>query len=155
MMIAGPARTPYEDGLFFFDLKFPKSFPRVPPQVHFISYGGELHPLLLEDGNFCQVNLNWKYDPSDNEIHQPKSYILEAAKTIQGYNKSLSTFPHRFSITDIKVLEQVCFSRRSPTLRIVRQNLRLMKPLLKKCRRHARITKWHFFKFLTVIIRWP
>ena len=89
-MISGPARTPYEGGLFFFDVKLPKMFPKTPPQIHFVSYGGEMHPSLGEDGNFCEANLHWKYDPADDEVNHPKSYILEAAKAIQGIKIPMS-----------------------------------------------------------------
>jgi ubiquitin-protein ligase len=29
--IVGPAGTPYHDGLFFFDVRFPSDYPRCPP----------------------------------------------------------------------------------------------------------------------------
>jgi ubiquitin-conjugating enzyme E2 O len=83
-LIIGPAKTPYEDCLLMFDLKLPRSFPKSPPKVQFISYTGEIHPLISEDGNFCQANLQWKYYSDDNEVNQPKSYILEAVRSIQG-----------------------------------------------------------------------
>jgi Ubiquitin-conjugating enzyme len=31
--MVGPAGTPYHDGLFFFDIKLPPSYPATPPQV--------------------------------------------------------------------------------------------------------------------------
>jgi ubiquitin-protein ligase len=31
--IVGPAGTPYHDGLFFFDVRFPSEYPKCPP-VH-------------------------------------------------------------------------------------------------------------------------
>lgn len=32
--MAGPAGTPYHDGLFFFDIKLPSGYPATPPQAH-------------------------------------------------------------------------------------------------------------------------
>jgi len=29
--IVGPAGTPYHDGLFFFDVRFPSEYPKCPP----------------------------------------------------------------------------------------------------------------------------
>ncbi|CAG7731793.1 unnamed protein product [Allacma fusca] len=83
-LIIGPAKTPFENCPLMFDLKLPKTFPRTSPQVQFISYADEIHPLISDDGNFCQANLQWKYSAEDNEVHQPKSYILEAVRSIQG-----------------------------------------------------------------------
>lgn len=33
LMIVGPAGTPYEHGLFLFDIQLPARYPAVPPQV--------------------------------------------------------------------------------------------------------------------------
>ncbi len=54
VMILGPPRTPYEDGLFFFDVQLPGSYPSSPPAVHYISYCSDrLNPNLYEDGKVC------------------------------------------------------------------------------------------------------
>lgn len=53
-MIKGPKRTPYEDGLFFFDFQFPADYPKVPPLCHYISYCSDrLNPNLYEGGKVC------------------------------------------------------------------------------------------------------
>ena len=53
-MIHGPKNTPYEDGLFFFDVRLPKDYPTSPPRLHYISYCAErLNPNLYEDGKVC------------------------------------------------------------------------------------------------------
>ncbi|WZZ65434.1 hypothetical protein YC2023_076804 [Brassica napus] len=33
-VIIGAEGTPYHDGLFFFDIHFPDTYPSVPPMVH-------------------------------------------------------------------------------------------------------------------------
>ena len=54
MMIVGPAKTPYEDGLFAFDVQLPANFPSSPPVFHYLSYCNErLNPNLYEDGKVC------------------------------------------------------------------------------------------------------
>lgn len=51
IMIAGPAKTPYEDGLFMFDVQLGGEYPRAPPLCHYISYCSDrLNPNLYEDG---------------------------------------------------------------------------------------------------------
>lgn len=53
-MIKGPTRTPYEDGLFLFDLKLPPDYPVVPPLCHYVSFCSDrLNPNLYEDGKVC------------------------------------------------------------------------------------------------------
>lgn len=53
-MIKGPGRTPYEDGLFFFDVQLPNNYPSAPPLFFYISYCSDrLNPNLYEDGKVC------------------------------------------------------------------------------------------------------
>lgn len=54
VLIKGPAATPYEDGLFAFDVHLPADFPSVPPVFHYLSFCSErLNPNLYEDGKVC------------------------------------------------------------------------------------------------------
>lgn len=51
VMIAGPKKTPYEDGLFVFDVQLGGEYPRAPPLCHYHSYCTDrLNPNLYEDG---------------------------------------------------------------------------------------------------------
>ena len=53
VMIKGPKRTPYEDGLFFFDFQLSADYPKAPPICHYHSYVTDrLNPNLYEDGKF-------------------------------------------------------------------------------------------------------
>ena len=53
-MIVGPSSTPYEDGLFFFDVQLPNDYPNDPPAVHYVAYCRDrLNPNLYEDGKVC------------------------------------------------------------------------------------------------------
>ena len=42
--MVGAAGTPYQDGLFFFDLQLPPSYPAAPPQVCYRSFGLCVNP---------------------------------------------------------------------------------------------------------------
>jgi ubiquitin-conjugating enzyme E2 O len=54
VMIEGPKNTPYEEGVFVFDLQLSHDYPRTPPLCHYISYCTDrLNPNLYEDGKVC------------------------------------------------------------------------------------------------------
>jgi ubiquitin-protein ligase len=51
VMIIGPAGTPYENGLFEFDLLCPSDYPNKPPKMEFKNTGGKrFNPNLYADG---------------------------------------------------------------------------------------------------------
>ena len=53
-MMLGPTSTPYEDGLFFFEIQLPNDYPVTPPRVHYLAYCTDrLNPNLYEDGKVC------------------------------------------------------------------------------------------------------
>lgn len=57
VMIRGPERTPYEDGLFFFDFQLSADYPRAPPLCHYVTYcSDKLNPNLYEDGKVYQLS---------------------------------------------------------------------------------------------------
>jgi ubiquitin-protein ligase len=52
-IITGPCGTPYESGLFMFDILFPLDYPQVPPKVKFLTTGQgtvRFNPNLYADG---------------------------------------------------------------------------------------------------------
>lgn len=52
--IKGPTRTPYEDGLFLFDIQLPNIYPAVPPLFRYLSQcSGRLNPNLYDNGKVC------------------------------------------------------------------------------------------------------
>lgn len=53
MLFTGPENTPYEDGVFAFDVQLPGDYPTSPPRFHYVSYSHRLNPNLYEDGKVC------------------------------------------------------------------------------------------------------
>lgn len=84
VMIEGPRNTPYEDGLFFFDIQLGKDFPKNPPLCHYISYCSDrLNPNLYEDGKVC-VSLLGTWSGRESEVWGPNSTLLQVIVSIQG-----------------------------------------------------------------------
>lgn len=84
VMIRGPAKTPYEDGLFLFDLQLSPDYPKSPPFVHYISYISEpLNPNLYVEGKVC-VSLLGTWMGRGSEVWGPNSTLLQLIVSIQG-----------------------------------------------------------------------
>ncbi|CAI0626245.1 unnamed protein product [Linum tenue] len=104
--IAGSQGTPYHDGLYFFDIRFPHDYPNSPPWVRYRSFGFRMNPNLYANGRVCLSLINtWvgnrteKWNPGD-------STILQLLISIQGlvlnerpyYNEpTLGVLPRMFS----------------------------------------------------------
>ncbi|BFZ03274.1 hypothetical protein BsWGS_06312 [Bradybaena similaris] len=83
-MILGPAGTPYEDGLFLFDMMLPNDYPNAPPLCHYHSYCSDrLNPNLYEDGKVC-VSLLGTWAGKGTEVWTSKSNLLQVLVSIQG-----------------------------------------------------------------------
>ena len=67
-MITGPNDTPYENGLFIFDLVITEDYPNSPPKVHFSNNGlKRFNPNLYDCGKVCLSLLGtWHGDESEN-----------------------------------------------------------------------------------------
>ncbi|CAG2159902.1 unnamed protein product [Oppiella nova] len=85
VMIYGPKGTPYEDGLFLFDIQLPANYPNGPPLVHYISYCSDrLNPNLYESGKVC-VSLLGTWSGKGTEVWSPNgSNLLQVIVSIQG-----------------------------------------------------------------------
>ncbi|XVF78510.1 hypothetical protein PTKIN_Ptkin14bG0140000 [Pterospermum kingtungense] len=82
-VIIGAEGTPYHDGLFFFDVFFPASYPKVPPLVHYHSGGLRLNPNLYGCGKVCLSLLN-TWSGNKNEKWIPSmSTMLQVLVSIQ------------------------------------------------------------------------
>ncbi|XP_076903655.1 putative ubiquitin-conjugating enzyme E2 38 [Bidens hawaiensis] len=83
-VIVGPEGTPYHDGLFFFDVCFPKNYPYDPPQVHYHSGGLRINPNLYHCGKVCLSLLN-TWGGYKNEKWTPGvSTMFQVLLSIQG-----------------------------------------------------------------------
>ena len=84
VMIRGPEKTPYEDGLFFFDFQLSPDYPKAPPHCHYISYCSDrLNPNLYEDGKVC-ISLLGTWSGKGTEIWTSTSNLLQVIVSIQG-----------------------------------------------------------------------
>ncbi|KAI1291791.1 (E3-independent) E2 ubiquitin-conjugating enzyme UBE2O [Halotydeus destructor] len=84
-MIKGPKSTPYEDGLFIFDVQLPSMYPSVPPAVHFLSFCSDrLNPNLYESGKVC-VSLLGTWSGKGSEVwSSQRSNLLQLMVSVQG-----------------------------------------------------------------------
>ncbi|KAM4012335.1 (E3-independent) E2 ubiquitin-conjugating enzyme UBE2O-like [Anomaloglossus baeobatrachus] len=82
--IKGPTRTPYEDGLFLFDIQLPSIYPAVPPLFRYLSQcSGRLNPNLYDNGKVC-VSLLGTWIGKGTERWTSKSSLLQVLISIQG-----------------------------------------------------------------------
>ncbi|CAK9183012.1 unnamed protein product [Ilex paraguariensis] len=83
-VIVGAEGTPYHDGLFFFDVFFPSSYPDVPPHVYYHSGGLRINPNLYDSGKVCLSLLNtWTGNQKEKWI-PGLSTMLQVLVSIQG-----------------------------------------------------------------------
>ncbi|KAK6919571.1 Ubiquitin-conjugating enzyme E2 [Dillenia turbinata] len=82
-VMIGPAGTPYHDGLFFFDITFPPTYPHVPPMVYYYSGGLRLNPNLYDCGKVCLSLLNTWTGKSTEKWIPGKSTMLQVLVSIQ------------------------------------------------------------------------
>uniref|UniRef100_A0A3Q3KGZ1 (E3-independent) E2 ubiquitin-conjugating enzyme n=1 Tax=Monopterus albus TaxID=43700 RepID=A0A3Q3KGZ1_MONAL len=83
-LIRGPTRTPYEDGLFLFDIQLPNIYPAVPPLFCYLSQcSGRLNPNLYDNGKVC-VSLLGTWIGKGTERWTSKSSLLQVLISIQG-----------------------------------------------------------------------
>ncbi|XP_032676891.1 (E3-independent) E2 ubiquitin-conjugating enzyme UBE2O isoform X1 [Odontomachus brunneus] len=84
VMLRGPEKTPYEDGLFLFDFQLSADYPAAPPLCHYISYCSDrLNPNLYEDGKVC-VSLLGTWSGRGTEMWTTSSTLLQVIVSIQG-----------------------------------------------------------------------
>ena len=89
--IEGPVGTPYEDGLFLFDVHFKDNYPKKPPLVHYISYcKGKLNPNLYEDGLVC-LSLLGTWDGKKEETWNAKASTFLQVCAMVEWNEHCAT----------------------------------------------------------------
>nr|KAG5697864.1 hypothetical protein BaRGS_017121 [Batillaria attramentaria] len=84
VLIEGPASTPYEDGVFIFDVMLPHDYPANPPHFKYLSFCHDrLNPNLYADGKVC-VSLLGTWAGKGMEVWTDKSNLLQVLVSIQG-----------------------------------------------------------------------
>ena len=115
-MVAGPRDTPYEGGLFLFDIQLAKSHPLHPPLVHYHSYcGARLNPNLYEEGKVC-ISLLGTWSGRGTETWTSKSSIRQLLLSIQGnsfvsfiFHKINNALTNRISVSEEMYISFACF----------------------------------------------
>ena len=76
-IISGPLNTPYENGLYIFDMTITNEFPKTPPTVHFSNNGGKrFNPNLYDSGKVCLSLLGtWSGDIGETWNSQTSSFL--------------------------------------------------------------------------------
>lgn len=60
--IFGPVETPYENGIFHLDIRFPSDYPFKPPKINFITK--IYHPNINTSGGICLDILKNNWSPA-------------------------------------------------------------------------------------------
>ncbi|GMT04147.1 hypothetical protein PENTCL1PPCAC_26321, partial [Pristionchus entomophagus] len=86
VLISGPDDTPYQNGLFEFDVFFPNNYPISAPKCSFLTTGAgnvRFNPNLYNDGKICLSILGtWEGRPE--EKWNPYCSLLQVLISIQG-----------------------------------------------------------------------
>ena len=105
VMITGPDDTPYDSGIFIFDVLIPSDYPMNPPKVIFKNTGGKrFNPNLYNCGKVCLSLLgtwsgdsNEKWIPSESTLNQifisiqAQIFIKEPYFNEPGYEREMNT----------------------------------------------------------------
>jgi ubiquitin-protein ligase len=112
-MIIGPGGTPYENGFYFFILKFPNDYPYSPPSVKYITQDDNIrfNPNLYVNGKVCLSILGTWAGPgwsscltlnsvllsiqsllNENPIHNEPGFEKEMGTKCKTYNKIIEYY---------------------------------------------------------------
>ncbi|KAJ8306122.1 hypothetical protein KUTeg_016667 [Tegillarca granosa] len=85
-LITGPEGTPYSGGCFMFDIFFPPSYPKVPPQVNLQTTGQgkvRFNPNLYACGKVCLSLLGTWEGQKGEQWNEKTSTVLQVLVSIQ------------------------------------------------------------------------
>ena len=86
-LIIGPKDTPYEDGFYFFTLKFPETYPFDNPSAKFETINQKIrfNPNLYEGGKVCLSILGTWSGPKWSSVQTLKSVLLSIQSLLDEY----------------------------------------------------------------------
>ena len=88
-LIIGPPDTPYNNGFYFFSIKFPSDYPFSPPVVTFLTqdpeYKTRFHPNLYVKGKVCLSMLNTWDGPGWSAIQSLSSVLITIQSIMDAY----------------------------------------------------------------------
>ena len=71
-IIFGPKDTIYENGVYFFEFDFPKTYPYAPPKLTYLTNNGKtrFNPNLYRNGKVCVSILNTLERTRLDQLHE-------------------------------------------------------------------------------------
>jgi ubiquitin-protein ligase len=86
-LIIGPKNTPYFGGYFFFEINFPKNYPKSPPQAKMLTIGANVrfNPNLYENGKVCLSILGTWQGPKWKPIMNLRLVLL-SIQSLMGHH---------------------------------------------------------------------
>ena len=67
ILLKGPNKTCYENGLFKLSLDFPKNYPEDPPDIKFVTK--IYHPNISKEGTICVSSKSTEWDQNRNIVN--------------------------------------------------------------------------------------
>ena len=111
LLIIGPDNTPYENGFYFFQVKFPNDYPYKHPDVKYMTTmkGVRFNPNLYENGKVCLSILGTWSGPEWTSVMNLKSLILSLQSLLNehplrnepGFDKEKVTSDRNIAYNDI------------------------------------------------------
>lgn len=84
ILITGPEGTPYDSGIFLFDIYTGDNYPNGPPMVKFINHGGKrFNPNLYADGKVCLSLLGTWAGSGGEQWNKDTSTLFQLFVSIQ------------------------------------------------------------------------
>jgi ubiquitin-conjugating enzyme E2 Z len=108
ILMIGDEDTPYEFGIFYFNLVFPENYPYSPPNMKFITSNGKtrFNPNLYIGGKICISLLNTWQGPKWTACNTLKSILLSIKSMILGTRYPLENEPgYELSASKKKTLD--------------------------------------------------
>jgi ubiquitin-conjugating enzyme E2 Z len=102
IMIIGPEDTPYENGFYFFQFKFPNNYPFEPPKVSFHTLDGNVrfNPNLYTNGKVCLSIINTWDGPKWTSCQTIRSVLISLRGLVLGVKNPLHNEPGFENVLD-------------------------------------------------------